>query len=457
MDAKDTERLVVARPVASRPSFSNFNSFSDLLADAINVSSLTLTTEMTVPLRPKVTRLTSSINCFPVEGLSSMDSCDKSSINTLKPESNSTVLYKPIAKVVSKSAAFVINLENANTSQPISEQLQTNVRHPEKGELHYQTPMASITDEGKQPQLDVCQSMEPSKFLPVGLEQDLKTRPVNSGDQICSDGYNWRKYGQKQVKGSECPRSYYKCTHPNCPVKKKIERSLDGNIEGIIYRGEHNHPKPQPPKRFPYGSQGKAKCEGYRRDDDEQVTCSFMEKNDVSENANENVCSVTDPCTGKTLIYDDRIAATSHSSRIATADSCRISGNSEDENRAIDGAHERDRKRRKNEGWSRGTGAATAPQHSHVVLQTNTEGSVAGDGYHWRKYGQKVVKGNPFPRSYYKCTSPKCNVRKHVERALDDPKSVITTYEGKHNHDMPVRNPGGSYSDPVAHTKKAKQ
>jgi hypothetical protein len=41
-------------------------------------------------------------------------------------------------------------------------------------------------------------------------------------------------------------------------------------------------------------------------------------------------------------------------------------------------------------------------------------------------------------RSYYKCTSQGCNVRKHVERAASDPKAVITTYEGKHNHDVPA-------------------
>lgn len=63
-------------------------------------------------------------------------------------------------------------------------------------------------------------------------------------DKPTDDGYNWRKYGQKQVKGSEFPRSYYKCTHPNCPVKKKVERSLDGQITEIIYKGQHNHPQP---------------------------------------------------------------------------------------------------------------------------------------------------------------------------------------------------------------------
>lgn len=29
-------------------------------------------------------------------------------------------------------------------------------------------------------------------------------------------------------------------------------------------------------------------------------------------------------------------------------------------------------------------------------------------------------------------------MRKHVERAAADPKAVVTTYEGKHNHDLPA-------------------
>ncbi|RYR58103.1 hypothetical protein Ahy_A05g023782 isoform A [Arachis hypogaea] len=43
-------------------------------------------------------------------------------------------------------------------------------------------------------------------------------------------------------------------------------------------------------------------------------------------------------------------------------------------------------------------------------------------------------------RSYYRCTNVKCNVRKHVERAIDDPRAFVTTYEGKHNHEMPTKN-----------------
>lgn len=46
-------------------------------------------------------------------------------------------------------------------------------------------------------------------------------------------------------------------------------------------------------------------------------------------------------------------------------------------------------------------------------------------------------------RSYYKCTTVGCPVRKHVERASHDPRAVITTYEGKHNHDVPAARGSG--------------
>ena len=52
----------------------------------------------------------------------------------------------------------------------------------------------------------------------------------------------------------------------------------------------------------------------------------------------------------------------------------------------------------------------------------------------WRKYGQKQVKGSMYPRSYYKCTSPGCPVRKHVERSSEETGKIIISYEGRHTH-----------------------
>lgn len=78
--------------------------------------------------------------------------------------------------------------------------------------------------------------------------------PSVAPDKSSDDGYNWRKYGQKLVKGCEFPRSYYKCTYPNCDVKKIFERALDGQIKEIVYKGTHDHPKPQPSRRFTAGA-----------------------------------------------------------------------------------------------------------------------------------------------------------------------------------------------------------
>ncbi|KAG8385333.1 hypothetical protein BUALT_Bualt03G0031900 [Buddleja alternifolia] len=72
------------------------------------------------------------------------------------------------------------------------------------------------------------------------------------------------------------------------------------------------------------------------------------------------------------------------------------------------------------------------------AFMTKSEVDHLEDGYRWRKYGQKAVKNSPYPRSYYRCTTQKCPVKKHVERSFQDPSIVITTYEGQHNHHIPA-------------------
>ncbi|KAM3289346.1 putative WRKY transcription factor 11 [Capsicum chacoense] len=60
---------------------------------------------------------------------------------------------------------------------------------------------------------------------------------------------------------------------------------------------------------------------------------------------------------------------------------------------------------------------------------------IPADECSWRKYGQKLIKGSPHPRVYYKCTSfPGCPAKKHVERAMEDPMMLIVTYEEEHHH-----------------------
>lgn len=59
---------------------------------------------------------------------------------------------------------------------------------------------------------------------------------------LLEDGYRWRKYGQKTVKNSPFPRSYYRCTNSKCMVKKLIQRSPeDPTIVITTYEGQHCH------------------------------------------------------------------------------------------------------------------------------------------------------------------------------------------------------------------------
>ncbi|KAK9743050.1 hypothetical protein RND81_03G213600 [Saponaria officinalis] len=72
------------------------------------------------------------------------------------------------------------------------------------------------------------------------------------------------------------------------------------------------------------------------------------------------------------------------------------------------------------------------------VCHVPAEG-LSSDMWAWRKYGQKPIKGSPYPRGYYRCSSSKgCLARKQVERNRTDPKMFIVTYTSEHNHPMPT-------------------
>ncbi|XP_062218789.1 probable WRKY transcription factor 27 [Phragmites australis] len=77
-------------------------------------------------------------------------------------------------------------------------------------------------------------------------------------------------------------------------------------------------------------------------------------------------------------------------------------------------------------------------QVKKVVCHVPADGS-SSDVWAWRKYGQKPIKGSPYPRGYYRCSSSKgCAARKQVERSRTDPNTFILTYTNEHNHAAPT-------------------
>ncbi|KAI3728413.1 hypothetical protein L6452_17049 [Arctium lappa] len=86
---------------------------------------------------------------------------------------------------------------------------------------------------------------------------------------------------------------------------------------------------------------------------------------------------------------------------------------------------------RKSSSIRKGEKKIRKPKHA---FQTRSQVDILDDGYRWRKYGQKAVKNNKFPRNYYRCTYQGCNVKKQVQRLSNDDGVVVTTYEGMHSH-----------------------
>ncbi|CAA0832442.1 Probable WRKY transcription factor 20 [Striga hermonthica] len=215
----------------------------------------------------------------------------------------------------------------------------------------------------------------------LGSSSDHKDGVLVSAERTSDDGYNWRKYGQKLVKGSEFPRSYYKCTYPNCEVKKIFERSPSGQITEIVYKGSHDHPKPQASRRNNPGAllpikEDKMEKDSSITDQEGKLNFNNMEQNGspmfspLQANEEGNDCSDS--------LFQD------------------INEDVEADDPFL--------KRRKMEDSLDVTPLVKPIREPRVVVQTVSEVDILDDGYRWRKYGQKVVRGNPNPR-YVLCSS----------------------------------------------------
>ncbi|KAK9268880.1 hypothetical protein L1049_000645 [Liquidambar formosana] len=417
------------------------------------------------------------------------EASDRSKDNLFEDISSSSFAFKPVAE---SSSSFFLDaaskMKPATIPQPFpsievsvqsencfqSQNLEPTKAHSQNAKgLHLQADFSRSSTEKD--------TIDSRAFDTVGGSAEhsppLDEQPDEEGDQRGSgdsmvvggggapseDGYNWRKYGQKQVKGSEYPRSYYKCTHPNCPVKKKVERSHEGHITEIIYKGAHNHPKPPPNRRSAIGScnplsdmqldipeqtgpQSGADGDPFWASTQKGTAAGTPDWRHDNLEVTSSASVGPEYCNPSTSLHAQN--GTHFESNDAVDVSSTFSNDEDEDDRGTHGSvslgydgegDESESKRRKVEAYATEmSGATRAIREPRVVVQTTSEVDILDDGYRWRKYGQKVVKGNPNPRSYYKCTNAGCTVRKHVERASHDLKSVITTYEGKHNHDVPA-------------------
>ncbi|XP_022136034.1 WRKY transcription factor 1 isoform X2 [Momordica charantia] len=323
--------------------------------------------------------------------------------------------------------------EHSSDSQPQVSQEDPSGTNESKSDHEYSADAKKTLEEAvRQPDVSIEQldqggisNIVSEKVTRNPITADQDSHPDLKGsitptvrEKVSEDGYNWRKYGQKLVKGNVFVRSYYRCTFPTCMVKKQLERTHDGKITDTVYFGQHDHPKPQHHIPVAVGL----------------VTMVVEKPDDHASGSSQDKASIalgqpphqTEPAD--TL----QLSSVAASDNVKDEVSKRSRINDEDDSDEIP-----DLKREKKRCNIDVTVADKSTVEPRVVVQTPSEVDIVNDGYRWRKYGQKLVKGNPNPRSYYRCSSPGCPVKKHVERASHDPKVVLTTYEGQHDHDMP--------------------
>ncbi|KAL1545884.1 WRKY transcription factor 44-like [Salvia divinorum] len=434
MEIEEKEKIVIAKPVACRPRFSNPKSLPVLLSVTTDASPPPAFTEAATIIRPTTVRfkpdstidLAEAAACHPTK-------------RALESNTACSVVYKPIAKLVSRTTVSLLSNLGGNSIAPTQEVGEDGNRMHSSNQVTHQ----SGTTLEIHPDFPTQSEHRATTPVENHTQETKFSIPANIRDRPSYDGHNWRKYGQKQVKGSEYPRSYYRCTYPNCPVKKKVEKSLDGQIAEIVYNGEHTHLKSQPPDHTPADGHTQPLVYDAAR---KEVQSHVINQQAEAVRAHQGGSEIQDHT--ETSNQSNFCGAPPANYTVASA-ACNagrsVSHNSLDECEEVgrfveaEGGDFRSKRTESKNQLPRASMAGEASSNHQIVVQNNTDSGIIGDGFRWRKYGQKVVRGKMYPRSYYRCTNPDCNVRKYVERTSEDPGTFITTYEGKHSHAMPMK------------------
>ncbi|KAL0348091.1 UNVERIFIED_CONTAM: putative WRKY transcription factor 32 [Sesamum angustifolium] len=145
------------------------------------------------------------------------------------------VQKEPLKRIIGQSAQVKVHKQIQISETPSNLELSSVSVKQSISSTTLSDKKAQPIDNGNSPCLTEHDKQKSPGSKPLSVVPMLKT----------PDGYNWRKYGQKQVKSPEGSRSYYRCTFSDC-YAKKIECSDRSNrVIETVYRSHHNHDPPQ--------------------------------------------------------------------------------------------------------------------------------------------------------------------------------------------------------------------
>ncbi|XP_061350325.1 probable WRKY transcription factor 48 [Gastrolobium bilobum] len=151
---------------------------------------------------------------------------------------SSEVLNTP----ASPNSSSISSSSNEATANNTNEQQSDNNK---PGNQHEAAEDDGGAEKNDQDQDKTKKQLKPKKKNPKKQREPRFAFMTKSEVDHLDDGYRWRKYGQKAVKNSPYPRSYYRCTMVGCGVKKRVERSSDDpSVVVTTYEGQHTHPCP---------------------------------------------------------------------------------------------------------------------------------------------------------------------------------------------------------------------